>query len=57
MVDIHQGLFGDWCELNFKGVIPEGAAVDFQQDCDRIDAIQEARSARRFCKDLLPLLS
>src|SRR5215467_6832423 len=46
MVDIRQGLFGDWCELNFKEGIPEGSAVDFQQDYDQIDAIQEARSAR-----------
>ena len=46
MVDVHQGLFGDWCELNFKEGIPEGANVDFQQDYDRIEAVQEARSAR-----------
>jgi Fe-S-cluster containining protein len=46
MVDIHQGLFGDWCELNFKEGIPVGAMIDFQQDYDRIDAIQEALSAR-----------
>ena len=26
------GLFGDWCELNFKGGIPEGAARDLQLD-------------------------
>jgi Fe-S-cluster containining protein len=44
MVDIHQGLFGDRCELNFKDGIPEGAIADVQQDYDHIDAIQEARS-------------
>ena len=36
----------NWCELNFKEGIPEGSAVDFQQNYDQIDAIQEARSAR-----------
>jgi Fe-S-cluster containining protein len=45
VVDIRQGLFADWCELNFKEGIPEGSTVDFQQDYDQIDAIQEARSA------------
>src|SRR5215831_3923672 len=39
MVDIHQGLFGDWCELNFKEGVPEDATVDLERDYDRIDAI------------------
>ena len=46
MIDIHQGLFGDWCELNFEEGMPEDAHGDFQLDYDRIDAIQEAGSAR-----------
>jgi Fe-S-cluster containining protein len=45
MVDIHEGVFGDWCELNFRQGIPDGALGDLQQDYNRIDELQEARSA------------
>jgi Fe-S-cluster containining protein len=45
MVDIHEGPFGDWCELNFTQGIPDGALADLQQNYNRIDELQEARSA------------
>jgi len=45
MVDIREGLFGDWCELNFKDGLPESAVADLEQDYDRIDEAQEAQSA------------
>jgi Fe-S-cluster containining protein len=28
MVDVHEGLFGDWCELNFVDGVPESAKRD-----------------------------
>jgi Fe-S-cluster containining protein len=45
MVDVHEGLFGDWCELNFKEGIPENALSDLEQDYNHIDQLQETRSA------------
>src|SRR5262245_59794433 len=45
MIDVRDGLFGDWCELNFKEGIPEGAAKDLQQDYDAIGAADDMRSA------------
>ena len=45
MVDIQEGLFGDWCELNFKEGIPQTALADLQQDYDGIDQLEEMRSA------------
>src|SRR5262245_53462610 len=45
MIDARDGLFGDWCELNFTNGIPEGAAKDLQQDYNTIDASDEMRSA------------
>jgi hypothetical protein len=54
MVDIHEGLFGDWCELNFEKGIPDGALADLKQDYDRIDQLQEARSADVARKAALP---
>jgi hypothetical protein len=45
MVDVHDGLFGDWCELNFKEGIPEKALADLKQDYNHIDQLQESRSA------------
>jgi Fe-S-cluster containining protein len=45
MVDVHDGLFGDWCELNFKEGIPASALTDLAQDYDRIDSSDEDRSA------------
>ena len=45
MVDLRHGLFGDWCELNFKEGVTEAALSDLRQDYDRIDAIEEERSS------------
>jgi Fe-S-cluster containining protein len=45
MVDVHDGLFGDWCELNFKDGIPEAALNDLRQDYNIIHASDESRSA------------
>jgi Fe-S-cluster containining protein len=45
MIDVRDGLFGDWCELNFKEGIPESAAKDLQQDYNAIDASDASRSA------------
>jgi Fe-S-cluster containining protein len=45
MVDVHEGLFGDWCELNFKQGVPEKALADVRQDYNRIEQVQETRSA------------
>jgi hypothetical protein len=44
MVDSHDGLFGDWCELNFQHGVPAEAQVDLERDYDSIDAVDEARS-------------
>jgi Fe-S-cluster containining protein len=45
MVDIHEGLFGDWCELNFKHGLSEKTMLDLGQDYNRVDEIQQTRSA------------
>jgi Fe-S-cluster containining protein len=45
MVDIKDGLFGDWCELNFEEGIPEAAEVDLKQDYDAIAELDYAGSA------------
>jgi len=44
MIDVRDGLFGDWCELNFKEGIPEGASKDLQLDYDAIGAADDMRS-------------
>ena len=45
MVDVRDGLFGDWCELNFQNGVSGAARADLKQDYDRIAEIQETRSA------------
>ena len=45
MVDLQDGLFGDWCELNFKDGVPEKALTDLKQDYNHIDQLQETKSA------------
>ena len=45
MVDVSDGLFGDWCELNFKNGVSETALVELKQDYDEIGALQDMRSA------------
>ncbi len=44
MIDVREGLFGDWCELNFKDGIAEAAAKDLPEDYNAIDAFDETRS-------------
>ena len=44
MVDVHDGLLGDWCELNFKEGVHTLARRDLQLDYSVIDANVEARS-------------
>jgi len=44
MVDVDDGLFGDWCELNFEEGVPTEARPDLQLDYSAIDAVDEARS-------------
>jgi len=44
MVDVRGGLFGGWCELNFRDGVPKDAKADLQIDYDLIDARQGARS-------------
>ena len=43
MVDVHRGLFGDWCGLNFKEGIPETAIANLQLDYDLLDGFENAR--------------
>jgi len=45
MVDVRDGLFGDWCELNFEDGFPDAARQDFELDYDRINAREESESA------------
>jgi hypothetical protein len=45
LVDVQEGLFGDWCELNFTEGIPEKVLTDLEQDYNHIDLLQETRSA------------
>jgi hypothetical protein len=45
MVDVSDGLFGDWCELNFKDGVSSEATADLARDYDEIGALQDARSA------------
>jgi len=45
MVDVNEGLFGDWCELNFVEGVPDSAMRDLKLDYNRIDASEETRSA------------
>jgi Fe-S-cluster containining protein len=41
MVDVRDGLFGDWCELNFTAGIPKEAMADLQLDYDAINEAGE----------------
>jgi hypothetical protein len=44
MVDVRGGLFGGWCELNFREGVPKDAMTDLRLDYDLVDARQGARS-------------
>jgi Fe-S-cluster containining protein len=41
MVDVHDGLFGDWCELNFTEGVSKEAMTDLQLDYDAINDATE----------------
>jgi Fe-S-cluster containining protein len=45
LIDVTEGAFGDWCELNFKEGIPEKAAAEIALNYNEIDSVQEARSS------------
>jgi len=45
MVDKHEGLFADWCELNFKEGLPKTVEYDLSLDYNQIDAAQDRESA------------
>jgi Fe-S-cluster containining protein len=45
MVDTRDGLFSDWCELNFVDGVPDNALEDLKRDYDSINSFEEARSA------------
>ncbi len=42
MVDIHDGLFGDWCELNFTSGVPDSALRDLEPDYYGMQEIEHA---------------
>jgi Fe-S-cluster containining protein len=44
MVDSRDGLFADWCELNFTDGVSEAANADLTQDYDSIDSNDERQS-------------
>jgi Fe-S-cluster containining protein len=44
MVDTEDGVFGDWCELNFTEGVPESALQDLKQDYGALDAAEYRRS-------------
>ena len=46
MVDTRDGLFSDWCELNFVDGIPENAVNDLKRDYDSINSAEAGRSAK-----------
>jgi hypothetical protein len=41
MVDRQDGLFGDWCELNFKNGVSPAALKDLEYDYDELQNIEE----------------
>jgi hypothetical protein len=41
MVDINDGLFGDWCELNFKEGVSAELAEDLRLDYYEIQTIEQ----------------
>ncbi len=41
MVDSRDGLFGDWCELNFKEGLPSGALEILTRDYYAIQAAED----------------
>ncbi len=45
MVDIHDGVFGDWCELNFKEGVSSELAADFRLDYHELQAVEQEVTA------------
>lgn len=41
LVDVQDGLFGDWCELNFTEGVPAVAMKDLERDYDQIQDAEE----------------
>ena len=52
MVDAHDGLFGDWCELNFVQGVPPEALADLSRDYYQMEEI-ERRTCERLSESLL----
>lgn len=44
MVDVRDGLFGDWCELNFLDGVNAQAKTDLAQDYDKLSSDDEGLS-------------
>jgi Fe-S-cluster containining protein len=49
MVDSQDGLFGDWCELNFKEGIPPDVSIDLRLDYYEIRAIEQEAAEHLSC--------
>jgi len=45
MVDLHDGVFGDWCELNFKQGVPSELAEDLRLDYYQLQEVEEEVTA------------
>jgi Fe-S-cluster containining protein len=45
MVDSHDGLFGDWCELNFKEGVSSALAEDLRLDYYELQAVEREATA------------
>ncbi len=41
MVDVNDGLFGDWCELNFTGGVPREALKDLENDYYGLQEVEQ----------------
>jgi hypothetical protein len=41
MVDVYEGPFGDWCELNFKRGLDQEIERDLRLDYDGIRAVEQ----------------
>jgi Fe-S-cluster containining protein len=46
MVDIHDGLFGDWCELNFVAGVPSDAQDDLLRNYYELHDIEKSTTAK-----------
>jgi hypothetical protein len=46
MVDVHDGLFGDWCELNFVAGVPSDAQDDLLRNYYELQEVERSSTAR-----------